>query len=105
MAAVELSLAQLRDALLQLPEPQRRQLLEDLQRLPTSEEVREAARRMGGTFRRPARQRKRMSALLAKSNDGTLTAEESQELDALVDQFEQQTLDMARALSHAGKSS
>ena len=37
MATVELSLAQLRDALLQLPEPQRRQLLEDLQRLPTSE--------------------------------------------------------------------
>ena len=105
MATVELSFAQLRDALLQLPEPQRRQLLEDLQRLPTPEEARQAAQRLRSTFRLPARQRKRMSALLAKGNDGALTAAESQELDALVEQFELQTLDMARALSHAGKSS
>jgi hypothetical protein len=105
MATVELSLEQLRDALLQLPERQRRQLLEDLQRLPTPDEAREAARRVRGTFRMPARQHKRMSTLLAKGNDGTLTAEESQELDALADQFECQTLDMARALSRAGKSS
>ena len=59
----------------------------------------QAARRLRGTFRMPARQRKRMSALLAKGNDGTLTAEESQELNALVDQFERQTLDMACARS------
>ena len=105
MATVELTLEQLRDAIIQLPEPQRRQLLEDIQRLPTTEEARAAAQRVGGTFRMPARQRKRMSALLAKGNNGTLTTEESRELDALVDQFERKTLDMACELTRSGKSS
>ena len=105
MAIVELTLEQLRDAIIQLPEPQRRQLLEDIQRLPTTEEARAAAQRARGTFRMPARQRKRMSVLLTKGNNGTLTAEESRELDALVDQFERKTLDMACALTRSGKSS
>ena len=105
MATVELTLEQLRDAIIQLPEPQRRQLLEDLQRLPAPEEARAAAQRVRGTFRMPARQRKRMSELLAKGNNGPLTAEESRELDALVDQFERKTLDMACALTRSGKSS
>ena len=105
MAIVELTFEQLRDAIIQLPEPQRRKLLEDLQRLPAPEEARAAAQRVRDTFRMPARQRKRMSALLAKGNNGTLTAEESRELDALVDQFERKTLDMACALTRSGKSS
>jgi hypothetical protein len=46
-----------------------------------------------------------MSELLAKGNDGTLTDQESQELDALVDQFEQKTLAMTRALTRSGTSS
>src|SRR5919197_1009196 len=101
MATVELTFEQLRDAILQLPEPQRRQLLEDIQRLPAPAEARAAAQRVHGTFRMPARQRKRMSALLAKGNNGTLTAEESHELDALVDQFERKTLDMACTLTRS----
>ena len=105
MATVELTLEQLRDAIIQLPEPQRRQLLEDIQRLPTTEEARAAAQRVRGMFRMPARQRKRLSALLAKGNNGTLTAEESRELDTLVDQFERKTLDMACELTRSGKSS
>lgn len=105
MATVELTLEQLRDAIIQLPEPQRRQLLEDIKRLPSAEEAREAARRIHGTFRMNARQRKRMAALLAKGNDGTLTAEESCELDALVDQFERKTLEMACELTRSGKAS
>jgi hypothetical protein len=105
MATVELTFEQLRDAIIQLPEPQRRQLLEDIQRLPAPEEARAAAQHGRGTFRMPARQRKRLSALLAKGNNGTLTAEESRELDALVDQFERKTLDMACALTRSGKSS
>jgi len=56
-------------------------------------------------FRLPTRQRKRLSALLAKGNDGTLTDQESQELDVLVDQFEPQTLAMTRALTRFGQSS
>lgn len=52
-----------------------------------------------------ARRRKRMSELLAKGNEGTLTPEESREIDALVDQFERKTLAMARHLSRAKRSS
>ena len=104
MATVELTLEQLRDALIQLPEPQRRQLLDDINRLPSAEEARAAAQRVRGRFRLPANQRKRLSELLAKGNDGTLTAEESRELDALVDQFEQKTLAMTQALIHSGTS-
>ena len=105
MATVELTLEQLRDALLQLPESQRQQLWADMTRLCAAEEARVAAQRVRGMFRLPARQRKRMSALLAKGNDGTLTDQESQALDVLVDQFEQQTLAMTRALTRSGKSS
>lgn len=105
MAIVELTLEQLRDAIIQLPEPQRRQLLEEIDRLPSAEEARTAARRVRGAFRMPASQRKRLSELLAKGHDGTLTAKESRELDTLVDQFEQKTLDMAHELTRSGKSS
>jgi len=105
MATVERTLDQLRDAILQLPIPQRQQLLEDLQHLPSAAEARATARRIRDTFRMPTRQRKRLTDLLAKGNDGTLTAEESQELDTLVDQFERQTLAMASALTRAENAS
>jgi hypothetical protein len=102
MATVELTLEQLRDAIIQLPALQRRKLLENIQHLPATEEARAAAQRVRGTFRMPTRQRKRISELLAKGNNGTLTAEESRELDSLVDQFERKTLGMACALTRSG---
>jgi hypothetical protein len=104
MATVELSVEQLREAIIQLPEPQRRRLLEDLEGIPTAEEARAAARQVRGTFRMNARQRKRMSELLAKGNEGTLSAEDSRELDALVERFERKTLEMARELARSKKS-
>ncbi len=105
MATVELTLEQLRDAIVQLPKPQRRKLLEEIERIPTAEEAREAARPMRGMFRMNTRQRKRMAELLAKGNEGMLIAEESRELDALVDQFERKTLEMARELGRSRKAS
>ena len=105
MATVELTLEQLRDAIVQLPKPQRQKLLADLARTPTPDEAREKARRVRSTFRMPARQRARMTTLLAKGNEGTLTTEESRELDALVDQFEDRTLAMAREISRPRKAS
>jgi len=104
MATVELSVEQLREAIIQLPEPQRRMLLEDLEGVPTAQEARVAARQVRGTFRMNTRQRKRMSELLAKGNEGTLTAEESRELNVLVDQFERKTLELARELARSRKS-
>ena len=79
MATRELTLEQLRDALLQWPESQRQQLWADMTRLSVAAEGRVAAQRVRGMFRLPARQRKHMSALLAKGKDGTLTDQESQE--------------------------
>ena len=105
MATVELTLEQLRDAIVQLPKLQRRKLLEEIERIPTAEGAREAARQIRGTFRMNARQRKRMAELLAKGNEGMLIAEESRELDALVDQFERKTLEMARELGRSRKAS
>jgi hypothetical protein len=105
MATVELSVEQLREALIQLPEPERRKLLEDLAHLPAAAQARALARQAHGAFRMTARQRKRMSELLAKGNAGTLTAEESREIDTLVDQFERKTLAMARHLSRANRPS
>lgn len=105
MATAELTLEQLRDAIVQLPKPQRRKLFAEVERISPAEEVREAARRIRGTFRLNAHQRERMSELLAKGSEGTLTAKESRELDALVDQFEHKTLDMARELARLKKAS
>jgi hypothetical protein len=98
MATVELTLEQLRDAIIQLPPSQRKKLLEEVERMATADEAREAGRRVRGTFRLNAKQRKRMSDLLAKGNEGTLTADESHELNALADEFERRTLEMAREL-------
>ena len=105
MATVELTLEQLREAIVQLPKPQRQKLLADIARTPTPDEAREKARRVRSTFRMPARQRERMATLLAKGNEGTLTTNESRELDALVDQFEDKTLAMAREITRPRRAS
>ncbi len=103
MATVELTLEQLREAIIQLPEPQRRRLLDDIQRLPSPDAARGMAQQVRGTFRMNAKDRARMSELLEKGNDGKLTAAESKELNSLVDEFEERTLQMARALAKSGK--
>ncbi|MGE0822551.1 MAG: hypothetical protein AB7G75_32095 [Candidatus Binatia bacterium] len=105
MATVDLTLKQLREAIVQLPKSQRQKLLADIARTPTPDEAREKARRVRSTFRMPARQRERLATLLAKGNAGTLTTEENRELDALVDQFEDKTLAMAREISRLRKTS
>jgi hypothetical protein len=105
MATVELTLEQLREAIVQLPKPQRRKLLAEIEHTPTADEARESARRLRSTFRLTARQRERMAELLAKGNEDALTAEESRELDVLVDQFEYKTLAMTRALIRPRKAS
>jgi hypothetical protein len=103
MATVDLTFEQLREAIIQLPKPQRRKLLAEIERIPTAEEARAKARRVRNTFRMNTRQRKRLSELLAKGNEGALTAEESRELDTLVDQFEDNTLKLARELVRSRK--
>jgi hypothetical protein len=105
MATIELTLEQIRNAILQLPDGQRRELLQDIGRLPSADEARSAARRVRRTFRMKPKQRKRMSELIAKSSDGTLSIEESRELDELVGEFERKTLEMAQSLARSGHAS
>src|SRR6266436_2243421 len=105
MATVDLTLDQILEAVRQLPEAQRKSLVEAIERLPTPEEARDAARRLRGTCRMEKKQSKRMSELLLKGNAGTLTREESEELDCLAEEFEKRTLDLARAIADTGSRS
>lgn len=105
MAVIELTLQQLREAIIQLPASQRQKLLKDIESVPTAEQARESARGIRGGFRMSDAQRQRMSALLVKGNDATLSAAESRELDRLVDQFEERTLGLARKLARSGGKS
>ena len=91
MATVELTPDQILDAARQSPGPARERLVQALQRLPTPEKARALARRLCRDHRLPAKQRARLGQLLAKGNAGTLNAEESAELDRLVEAFEQNT--------------
>jgi hypothetical protein len=82
----------------QLPEPQRRKLLREIEALPRSEGALHAARKLRGKYRLGARKRQRMSELLSRGNAGTLTSAEKRELNGLVSEFEQQTLALAEAI-------
>ena len=55
MATVELTFEQLRDAILQLPTPQRRKLLAEIERLPSAEEARAADARYSPRAYPPAK--------------------------------------------------
>jgi hypothetical protein len=99
MPSVELTLEQIVNAVKQLPEAQRQELLQQMANLPSPDDARRAARRLRGIYRMDKPQRQRMSELLAKGNAGELTASESTELDALVDEFERKTLELAQSLS------
>ncbi|MBI4603303.1 MAG: hypothetical protein HY721_15220 [Planctomycetes bacterium] len=98
MATVELTLEQLLDAVQQLPPPQRKRLIQQMESLPTPAEARRAARRLRGRYRLSASRRKRLSELLLKGNSGALTSRANKELQRLAMEFEQRTLEMAQAV-------
>ena len=82
----------------QLPEPQRRKLLREIEALPSADTALAAARKLRGQYRMGGRKRQRMSELLSQGNAGTLTTEEKQELNRLVSEFERKTLELAEAV-------
>ncbi|MBM3237112.1 hypothetical protein FJZ31_12540 [Candidatus Poribacteria bacterium] len=49
-------------------------------------------------YRFPKRKKQRMCALLSKSNAGVITREEKLELDGLIEEFEQKSLEKAEAM-------
>ena len=63
-------------------------------------QARAKARQLRPRYRLPAKQRERLSELLAKGNAGLLTAAESAELDRLVVAFEKKTHELALAIGH-----
>jgi hypothetical protein len=103
MATVDLTFSQIVDAVRQLPAIERERLLKEIDRLPRSDAARRAAQRIRGNYRLSATKRRRMSELLSKGNGGTLSADESVELDGLVEEFEQKTLEMAESLARKTK--
>lgn len=102
MATAELTLDQILDTVRHWPAARQQTLVRALAELPTPEQALVAARRLRGRYRLTPKQRRRMSALLAKGNAGTLTAAEKRELDRLVEQFETKTLELARAIAGDG---
>lgn len=98
MSSVE-SLDQIIEAVRQLPEKQRELLLKEIHALPKPQEARVVAQRLRGKHRMGEKKRKRMSELLARATDGSLTAAEKEELHRLVEEFETKTLELAQAIA------
>ena len=95
MATVELTLEQILGAVEQLTPEERVELHRQMLRLESSREATQPAKRK----LMPRPKRKRMSELLLKASSGPLTSDEDVELNALVDEFESQTLANAKALA------
>jgi hypothetical protein len=96
---IQLTFEQVAEAVRQLPESDRQRLLNEVSPRPDPQALREATDRLRKKYRAKPRQQKRMSELLAKGSAGELTAEESCELDQLVEDFERRTVAMAEELA------
>lgn len=108
MAIVELTREQLCGAVRQLPERERIELIAELlsetNGFPQGDEARKLFKRLRGKYRMSPKDERRTSQLLAKGNEGTLTAKERRELDALLDESQERTLQLALAVMFSGKS-
>ncbi|MDA1018337.1 MAG: hypothetical protein O3A00_28265 [Planctomycetota bacterium] len=82
-----------------MPDEDRLQLITELVRHCRGKKAREALEELRPRFEMPQQAQQRMSALLAKSNVGTITAKERAELATLIDDFQQRSLEMAEAVS------
>ena len=96
-----LNVKQVIHAARQLSQAERRMVIADLQKAPSREEVQKPFRRLRGKHRMPGAKQTRMSKLLAKANEGSISVEESQELDRLVQEYEERTLELVQEVSRA----
>ena len=99
MPSIQLTFEQVVEAVRQLPEGDRRRLLSVVSSRPSPAAVRAAANQLRKKHQARPRQQRRMSELLAKGSNGALTADESCELDQLVEDFERRTVAMADELA------
>jgi hypothetical protein len=83
-------------------------LVQDLTGEPARAEARKIARRLRPAFRLSPKKEKRLSLLLAKGNAGTLTASETEEVDALVREVESNMVEYAKevdsTIKHRGRA-
>jgi hypothetical protein len=91
-----LSVKQVIHAARQLSQAERRVVIAELQKAPSRAEVQRAFRRLRGKHRMPGAKQARMSKLLATANERSLSVEESQELDRLVQEYEERTLELVQ---------
>ncbi|HPM79778.1 MAG TPA: hypothetical protein PLF81_03735 [Candidatus Anammoximicrobium sp.] len=101
MPTIQLTFEQVAEAVRQLPEGDRQRLLSEANLRPHPERLRAAAGQLRKKYQAKPKQQKRMSELLAKGNAGTLTPEESRELDQLVEDYGRRTAAMADELAAA----
>ncbi|MDA1052083.1 MAG: hypothetical protein O3C40_16580 [Planctomycetota bacterium] len=99
MATIQLTLEQIVDAAQQLPDEDRVHLISALVQHSRGKKAREALEELRPRFGMPQPAQRRMSALLAKSNGGTITAKERAELATLIGDFQQRSLELAEAVS------
>jgi hypothetical protein len=96
-----LSVKQVIHAARQLSQAERRVVIAELQKAPSRADVQKAFRRLRGKHRMPAPKQARMSKLLAKANERSLSVEESEELDRLVQEYEERTLELVQEVRMA----
>lgn len=103
---VELNAGQIVDAFRQLPAKDRQyvidQLLSDIGNVPRGEKAIERFDELRDSFRMDSKKERRLSTLLAKSNEGPLAKREQQELDTLLDESQERTLQLTLAVITSG---
>lgn len=99
MATIELTLEQIVDAAQQLPDGDRLHLISQLVQHSRGDNTHAALEQLRPQFEMPPLAQRRMSALLAKGDAGTITAKERVELTDLIDDFQQRSLELAEAVS------
>jgi hypothetical protein len=104
MANANAAFDQILETVRQLPESQRRKLMRKIESLPQPVNAKASAQRLRNDFRMDERQRERMTILLSKGREGSLTAEEKAELKRTIAEFEKKTLALAQAIDSDSSS-
>ena len=100
-----LTVKQVIHAARQLSDAERQKLITELQIAPSRQQVEKAFRRLGPEHRMPGPKQRRMSRLLSKANQEPLSSQESDELDRLIEEYEERTLELVQQVSQAVASS
>lgn len=103
---VELNADQIVDAFRQLPSKDRQyvidQLISEIGDIPRGDRALQFFDKLRDSFRLEPKKESRLSTLLAKSKEGELSRREQEELDALLDESQERTLQLTLAVMTSG---